>query len=125
MFRALTCPSSGGKFVFTQHLVSSLSINVLFFDILGLYLSFLCWHKLVLSALLCMFCCTRLLRCSCTILFLCSYAGKPVLLVQITIYMCTSLRDLTVTLSLLQFCFRLHCRKDFSFKLSLYFRSFF
>ena len=24
MFRALTCPSSGGKFVFTQHLVSSL-----------------------------------------------------------------------------------------------------
>ena len=28
MFRALTCPSSGGKIVFTQHLVSSLSINV-------------------------------------------------------------------------------------------------
>ena len=25
MFRALTCPSSGGKIVFTQHLVSSLS----------------------------------------------------------------------------------------------------
>jgi len=24
MFRALTCPSSGGKTVFTQHLVSSL-----------------------------------------------------------------------------------------------------
>ena len=28
MFRALTCPSSGGKVVFTQHLVSSLSVNV-------------------------------------------------------------------------------------------------
>ena len=28
MFRALTCPSSGGKIVFTQHLVSSLSVNV-------------------------------------------------------------------------------------------------
>ena len=27
MFRALTCPSSGGKIVFTQHLVSSLSVN--------------------------------------------------------------------------------------------------
>ena len=27
MFRALTCPSSGGKIVFTQHLVSSLSLN--------------------------------------------------------------------------------------------------
>ena len=27
MFRALTCASSGGKIVFTQHLVSSLSIN--------------------------------------------------------------------------------------------------
>ena len=26
--RALTCPSSGGKIVFTQHLVSSLSVNV-------------------------------------------------------------------------------------------------
>ena len=26
MFRALTCPSSGGKIVFTQHLVSSLSV---------------------------------------------------------------------------------------------------
>jgi hypothetical protein len=28
MFRALTCPSSGGKIVFPQHLVSSLSVNV-------------------------------------------------------------------------------------------------
>ena len=28
MFRALTCPSSGEKIVFTQHLVSSLSVNV-------------------------------------------------------------------------------------------------
>ena len=28
MFRALTCPSLGGKIVFTQHLVSSLSVNV-------------------------------------------------------------------------------------------------
>ena len=28
MFRALTCPSSRGKIVFTQHLVSSLSVNV-------------------------------------------------------------------------------------------------
>ena len=28
MFRALTCTSSGGKIVFTQHLVSSLSVNV-------------------------------------------------------------------------------------------------
>ena len=28
MFRALTCPFSGAKIVFTQHLVSSLSINV-------------------------------------------------------------------------------------------------
>jgi len=28
MFQALTCPSSGGKIVFTQHLVSSLSVNV-------------------------------------------------------------------------------------------------
>jgi hypothetical protein len=28
MFRALTCPSSGGKIVFTQHLLSSLSVNV-------------------------------------------------------------------------------------------------
>jgi len=27
MLRALTCPSSGGKIVFTQHLVSSLSVN--------------------------------------------------------------------------------------------------
>ena len=27
MFRALTCPSSGGKIVFTQHLVSSLSVK--------------------------------------------------------------------------------------------------
>jgi len=27
MFRALTCPSSGGKIVFTQHLVSSLFVN--------------------------------------------------------------------------------------------------
>ena len=27
MFRALTCPSSGGQIVFTQHLVSSLSVN--------------------------------------------------------------------------------------------------
>ena len=27
MFRALTCPSSGDKIVFTQHLVSSLSVN--------------------------------------------------------------------------------------------------
>jgi hypothetical protein len=27
MFRALTCPSSGGKIAFTQHLVSSLSVN--------------------------------------------------------------------------------------------------
>jgi hypothetical protein len=27
MFRALTCPSSGGKIVFTQHLLSSLSVN--------------------------------------------------------------------------------------------------
>ena len=27
MFRALTCPSSGGKIVFTQYLVSSLSVN--------------------------------------------------------------------------------------------------
>ena len=43
------------------------------------YLSFLCWHKLVLSALFCMFCCTRLLRYSYTVLFWCSYIGKPVL----------------------------------------------
>ena len=28
MFRAITCPSSGGQIVFTQHLVSSLSVNV-------------------------------------------------------------------------------------------------
>jgi len=28
MFPALTYPSAGGKFVFTQHLVSSLSVNV-------------------------------------------------------------------------------------------------
>jgi hypothetical protein len=28
MFRALTCLSSGGKIVFTQHLLSSLSVNV-------------------------------------------------------------------------------------------------
>jgi len=28
MFRSLTCPSSGGKIVFTQHLVSSFSVNV-------------------------------------------------------------------------------------------------
>jgi hypothetical protein len=28
MFRALTCPSSGGKIVFTQNLVFSLSVNV-------------------------------------------------------------------------------------------------
>jgi hypothetical protein len=28
MFRALTCPSSGGKILSTQHLVSSLSVNV-------------------------------------------------------------------------------------------------
>ena len=27
MFRTLTCPSSGGKIVFTQHLVSSFSVN--------------------------------------------------------------------------------------------------
>jgi hypothetical protein len=27
MFRVLTCPSSGGKILFTQHLVSSLSVN--------------------------------------------------------------------------------------------------
>jgi len=27
MFRALTCPSSGGQIVFTQHLVTSLSVN--------------------------------------------------------------------------------------------------
>jgi len=27
MFRTLTCPSSGEKFVFTQNLVSSLSVN--------------------------------------------------------------------------------------------------
>ena len=27
MFRALTCPSSGEKIVFTQHLVPSLSVN--------------------------------------------------------------------------------------------------
>jgi hypothetical protein len=27
MFRALTCPSSGGKIAFTQHLVSSLFVN--------------------------------------------------------------------------------------------------
>jgi hypothetical protein len=27
MFRALTCPSSGEKIAFTQHLVSSLSVN--------------------------------------------------------------------------------------------------
>jgi hypothetical protein len=27
MFRALTCPSSGGKIAFTQHLASSLSVN--------------------------------------------------------------------------------------------------
>ena len=27
MVRAVTCPSSGGKIVFTQHLVSSLSVN--------------------------------------------------------------------------------------------------
>ena len=27
MFRALTCPYSGGNIVFTQHLVSSLSVN--------------------------------------------------------------------------------------------------
>jgi len=28
MFRTLTCPSSGGTIVFTQHLVSSISVNV-------------------------------------------------------------------------------------------------
>ena len=28
MFRALTCPSSGGKIVFTQYLVTSLSVKV-------------------------------------------------------------------------------------------------
>jgi len=28
MIRALTCPSSGGQIVFTQHLVSSPSVNV-------------------------------------------------------------------------------------------------
>ena len=28
MFPALTCPSSGEKILFTQHLVSSLSVNV-------------------------------------------------------------------------------------------------
>jgi len=28
MFRALTYPSSGGQIVFSQHLVSSLSVNV-------------------------------------------------------------------------------------------------
>ena len=28
MFRVLTCPSSGGKIVFTQHLLSSLSVNI-------------------------------------------------------------------------------------------------
>jgi len=28
MFRALTCPSSGGKILFTQHLSSSLSVYV-------------------------------------------------------------------------------------------------
>jgi len=28
MFRALTCPSLGGKIVFAQHPVSSLSVNV-------------------------------------------------------------------------------------------------
>ena len=27
MFRALTCPSSGGPVVYTQHLVSTLSVN--------------------------------------------------------------------------------------------------
>ena len=27
MFRVLTCPSSGGKIVFTQHLILSLSVN--------------------------------------------------------------------------------------------------
>jgi len=27
MFRALTCPSSGGHIVLSQHLVSSLSVN--------------------------------------------------------------------------------------------------
>ena len=27
MIRALTCPSSGGKILFTQHLVSSLSVQ--------------------------------------------------------------------------------------------------
>ena len=27
MFRALTCPSSGGQILFTQHLVSSLSVK--------------------------------------------------------------------------------------------------
>jgi hypothetical protein len=27
MFRALTCPSSGGNIAFTQHLISSLSVN--------------------------------------------------------------------------------------------------
>ena len=27
MFRALKCPSSGGKIAFTQHLVSSLSVH--------------------------------------------------------------------------------------------------
>ena len=27
MFRALTCPSSGGQIVLSQHLVSSLSVN--------------------------------------------------------------------------------------------------
>ena len=27
MFRALTCPSSGGKIAFTEYLVSSLSVN--------------------------------------------------------------------------------------------------
>jgi len=30
MFRALTYPSSGGKIVFTQHLVSSLCVNTIF-----------------------------------------------------------------------------------------------
>ena len=30
MFRALTCPSSGGKIVLSQHLVSSLSSGILY-----------------------------------------------------------------------------------------------
>ena len=39
MFRTLTCPSSGGNIVFTQHLISSLSVNVCTVDRLRAYCS--------------------------------------------------------------------------------------